>query len=417
MARRVSQSRAESRVAAPEGMANVPAWLSSWWESNRRVFTHALIAVLCMRLALGLIVFLAAVYLPEQQGLHYVYRGSNNIWLAGWARWDSEWYLGMAQNGFLARGEFQGFFPLYPGLISTFAPLFGHDYVLSGVVVSSLACFVAFVYLLKLVSLEFGEEVAKRTLLYLAVYPMAFFLLAVYTESLFLACTTAAFYHARRGQWAFAALAAFLAALTRVNGVLLVLPFAYEAWQQSGASLQGLRRLSFPLALERLFGVTTAPLGLLWWMLYLRSAVHDPLAYFHLQSRVPFSHVASPPWNTLLIAIQDTFRADSSLLMRVVNGTDLIAGLLLIVATVAAWWRLPRSYAIYLAATFLLLFSSVPLNWPLQSTPRYLVVLFPCFMLLGQLGRDQRWDRTILMMSLPLLGLFTALFAMSYWVF
>jgi hypothetical protein len=36
------------------------------------------------------------------------------------------------------------------------------------------------------------------------------------------------------------------------------------------------------------------------------------------------------------------------LYVRVVNGTDLIAGLLLIAATVASWWRLPRAYSIYL---------------------------------------------------------------------
>ena len=417
MAHRVSQSPTESRVATPVSTANTPAWLRVWWQSNRRVLTHALLAVLCMRIALGLIVFLAAAYLPEQQALHYVYHGSSNVWLAGWARWDSEWYIGMAQNGFLARDEFQGFFPLFPVLVSIVAPLFGHDYVLSGIVVSTLACFVGFVYLLKLTSLESGEEGAKRALLYLAVYPMSFFLLAVYTESLFLACTVAAFYHARRGQWVFAGLAAFLAALTRVNGILLIFPMLYEAWRQSGANLHGLRSVSPLHALERLFGIVAAPLGLLTWMLYLQSVVHDPLAYFHRQSLYPWTHIPSAPWNTLLLATQDTFRTDFPLYVRVVNGTDLIAGLLLIAATVASWWRLPRAYSIYLGVTFLLLFSSVPVNWPLQSIPRYLVALFPCFMLLAQLGRDQRWDRAILMVSLPLLGLYTALFAMSYWVF
>lgn len=417
MAHRVGQSRTESRVATPASTANTLAWLRTWWESNRRVVTHALLAVLCMRLALGLIVVLATAYLPVQQGLHYVYNDSNNIWLAGWARWDSEWYIGMAQYGILGRDEFPGFFPLYPALLSFLAPLFGHDYVLSGMVISSLACFIAFAYLLKLTSLEFGEEAARRTLLYLAVYPMSFFLLAVYTESLFLACTVAAFYHARRGQWAFAGLAAFLAALTRVNGILLVLPIAYEAWRQSGVTLRGLRQSFRLFTLDRMIAIVGAPLGLLTWMRYLQSTVHDPLAYFHRQSQIPWSHVPSTPWNTLLLAIQDTFRSDLSLLTRIVNGTDLIAGLLLIAATMAAGRWLPRAYALYLAATFVLLFSSVPLNWPLQSLPRYLVVLFPCFMLLGRLGRDQRWDRAILLMSLPLLGLFTALFAMSYWVF
>lgn len=416
MAHQVRRSPTGSPVAAA-GWAKVSPELSSWWESNRWVFLRALVAVLCLRLVLGLVVFLAAAYLPVQQGQHYVYAGSTNTWLAGWARWDSEWYIGMAQYGFLGRNEFEGFFPLYSALVSIFAPLLGHDYVLSGVVVSSLACFVAFVYLLKLVSFETGEEAAKRTLLYLAVYPMAFFLLAVYTESLFLACTVAAFYHARRGQWVFAGLAAFLAALTRVNGILLVFPLAYEAWQQSGASLRALRRLPPVIALARFIGVMGAPLGLLSWTRYLQATVHDPLAYIHRQTRFPWSHITSPPWNTLLLAIQDTFRADFSSLARVVNGTDLIAGLLLIGATITAWWRLPRTYAIYLSANFVLLFSSVPVNWPLQSIPRYLVVLFPGFMLLGQLGRDERWDRAIVMVSLPLLGLYTALFAMSYWVF
>jgi hypothetical protein len=122
LAHPTGRSRTEDRVATAISMANTRASLRAWWESNRRVFTHALLAVLCMRLALGLIVVLAAAYLPVQQGQHYVYTASNNIWLAGWARWDSEWYIGMAQYGFLARDEFQAFFPLYPSLISVFAP-------------------------------------------------------------------------------------------------------------------------------------------------------------------------------------------------------------------------------------------------------------------------------------------------------
>jgi len=166
---------------------------------------------------------------------------------------------------------------------------------------------------------------------------MAFSLLAVYTESLFLACTVAAFYHARRGQWAFAGLAAHLAGLTRLNDFLLTLPFAYEARRQSGASVHGLHSLSPLHAPKRLFGVVAAPLGLLSWMLYFQSTVLDPLAYFHRQSRIPFSHVASPPWNTLLVGVQETFRTDVPLYMRVVSGTDLIGGILLVVATVAAW--------------------------------------------------------------------------------
>jgi len=414
---RVEPASGSRRVRTPLGAAGIPVWLASWWQCNRVAVTHALVVVVCLRVALGLIIALSAAYLPQQQGLHYVYQGSGNVWLAGWARWDSEWYLDIAQYGYLARDELIAFYPLYPALVSIFAPLFGHDYVLSGVVVSTLAAFTAFFYLFKLVTEEFGEEMAGRTVLYTAIFPMSFFLLAVYSESLFLAVTVAAFYHARRGQWVFAGLAAFLAALTRSNGVLLVFPLAYEAWQQSGGSFRGvLASLPRP-AFDRVFGVIAAPIGALAWMLYLWSLVHDPLAYVHREAQFPWWRVLSLPWNTLVSGVQDVERSGLAPLMRAVNATNLAAGLLLIVASILAWRRLPRAYALYLAMTTMLLFSSVPATWPLESMPRFLVVIFPCFMLLAQLGSNQRWDRAIVMISALLLGLFTALFSLSYWVF
>ena len=60
---------------------------------------------------------------------------------------------------------------------------------------------------------------------------------AVYTESLFLALSVGAFYLARRQRFAWACVTAAAAALTHVEGVLLVAPLAYMYWRDRGRPL------------------------------------------------------------------------------------------------------------------------------------------------------------------------------------
>jgi hypothetical protein len=52
----------------------------------------------------------------------------------------------------------------------------------------------------------------------------------------------------------------------------------------------------------------------------------------------------------------------------------------------------------------------------LMSQRRYMWVLFPAFVLLGVWGERPWLDRTLTLVSVLALGLFTALFANGYWV-
>jgi hypothetical protein len=52
----------------------------------------------------------------------------------------------------------------------------------------------------------------------------------------------------------------------------------------------------------------------------------------------------------------------------------------------------------------------------LMSQRRYMWVLFPAFILLARWGKHTWVDRIIFVVSLLLLGLFTAMFANWYWV-
>jgi hypothetical protein len=52
----------------------------------------------------------------------------------------------------------------------------------------------------------------------------------------------------------------------------------------------------------------------------------------------------------------------------------------------------------------------------LMSQRRYVWVLFPAFILLARWGKNIWVDRLIVVLSLLLLGLFTAMYANWYWV-
>src|SRR4051812_4812437 len=148
-----------------------------------------------------------------------------------WARWDGGWFTHIAQDGYTDRRSTPAFFPAYPMTVRVVGWIFGSHFVVAGVVVSLLACAGAFVLLHRLARELVGEEAAQRSVVLLAVFPAALFLGAVYSESLYLLLTIAAFLAARRGRWASAGIATGLAILTRPTGIVLLPALAVLAWR------------------------------------------------------------------------------------------------------------------------------------------------------------------------------------------
>ncbi len=88
----------------------------------------------------------------------------------------------------------------------------------------------------------------RRALLYLAVFPTTLFLLAVYSESFYLALSAIAFEAALTRRWTRAGVAVGLAALTRSSGVVLLPALALLAWRDPDRR-GALRRLALALPL------------------------------------------------------------------------------------------------------------------------------------------------------------------------
>jgi hypothetical protein len=158
------------------------------------------------------------------------------------ARWDASWYLVIAHYGYRPDlGNYTAprtaFFPLYPLGLRALSEL-GLPPVLAGVLLSVVALGFALCGIHRLTVLELGVarrvgrrlegaealQVARLAVLLIAFAPMAFFLSADYSESLYLALSVGLFLCARRGRWAWVGVLGALAGATRSAGVVLLLP-------------------------------------------------------------------------------------------------------------------------------------------------------------------------------------------------
>ncbi|MDA8344550.1 MAG: mannosyltransferase family protein [Thermaerobacter sp.] len=152
--------------------------------------------------------------------------------LSPFARWDSAWYYRIAAFGYFRPAAYV-FFPLYPLVIDALHALTGAPYVAAGVIASWVADLGALLLLARLWREQAGDLLMRRALLLLLAYPSAFFLVAMYAESLYLLLSVGAYLLMRKGHWGWSALLIAFASVERANGILLLLPLLAYAWEAS----------------------------------------------------------------------------------------------------------------------------------------------------------------------------------------
>ncbi len=153
---------------------------------------------------------------------------------------DSLHYVDIAKNGYVNTGDaanFIVFFPLYPLLIRLITVDFAYAN-LSALLISNVSSIIAFFYLYKLAKLDFSAGVAQKAVLFLGIFPTAYFLSVPYTEGLFFALTIASLYYARLSKWPLAGVLGFLSALTRIGGLLMLPVLLVEYLHQRGWDLR-----------------------------------------------------------------------------------------------------------------------------------------------------------------------------------
>jgi len=332
-----------------------------------------------------------------------------------WNRWDTSHFTAIATHGYV--GSWQtAFFPLFPLLERGVAFLLGGPFR-AGLIISNLAYLVVLVVLYRLVWEDFGEETAFRATLFLAVFPTAFFFIAAYSESLFLCLALLSFYYMRCGKWWIAGLFGFFAVLTRASGLLLVLPFLYEYLCQRSFKLKTIR-----------FGLLNGaliPAGLVVFALYCYVRFHDLLAFSHAE-KIAWNRELRVPWYGLVGAITTITQyglKGALSFSSIHNMIDLSAELLMLALVVLSFigpWKFPekmRSYALYGAAVYL--FSILfPLTGkvPLGALSRFLLEVFPAFVVLAVMFRKEHTAMYYGMVSVSLLSFLTLQFLTGHWI-
>lgn len=317
-----------------------------------------------------------------------------------WLRWDTSWYLLIAQEGYSLSGLEVAFPPFYPFLIGIVAKLLGGQYLIAALIISWASLFGVCLLLQERFMQWVDQKTALRGIRSLLFFPTAFFFFAGYTEALFLFLALMAWRYADRGQWLFTGLWGALATMTKFIGGILVLPFGL-IWLKNWRENKDIS--SFPLLL--------IPISYFGWSQF--ASLNYLMSPFEAQTKGWNSHF-DWPW----VGILGSLRKIAS---RQISETlpDLLYIMVILLVVYSIIWWLKREYypeSLFLATVIFISLMKITNGGLLASVSRFAIILFPMYLTLAGLGENPKYDRVILVVSIFLWLLFSALFFTWNWV-
>ena len=314
-----------------------------------------------------------------------------NLFLRTFDRWDSGWFLRIAEHGYSTE-QAPAFFPVYPMLVRALGWVVRND-AAAGMLISLAAAGGCAVLLERIARRRLRGDGPRTVIVLFAFYPLAFVFTAVYSDSLFLLFVLLAFDVADRGHALVAGIAAALAVDTRLLGLALVPALAIVFWPSP-------RRLA-PLLL--------VPLGLGLWMLYLHQHYGDAFAFSHAEERywqryTPSLHAYWHSVRRFEIALSNLFlhlpssgRYPDFVVIAIKNVYDLACFAIAIWLSILAWRRVGPALAVFSWVTLAMVAVAPPFYEPLVSLSRFMLADFPLFLVLATLleGRPRARELVI----------------------
>jgi hypothetical protein len=300
------------------------------------------------------------------------------------ADWDATWYRWIALHGYdpsIGHGNTAAFFPLYPIAWAPFTWLPG-PVTAWGTLLSSAMFAGALCLLYRITQGRYDEGMARRTVLYLAIFPLTFVFSLPYAESLFLLCALGAFALTWHGRWWSGSAVGALAVLARPTGIALFPALVWRRYRERGLELRAYLPLLLLPAAELAF------FGYLYWR------TGDPVASLHAQKRGWGRGVSILPV-VLAKGFWDAVTANHFRYLVHVAFTLLWCGL-----WYWCWRRLRLSWDYLIFAGLMII---LPTSGGLiVSMGRFGMVAFPFFWALADMGKDERID-TVVKVASPLL--------------
>jgi len=321
-------------------------------------------------------------------------------WLGPWLHLDALWYDHVATAGYRAGDGSVHFPPLFPLLAHLTMPLFGGSFGFAGMAVNFVAAVVAFYLLRRIAALDGRSDDGSRAALYMCAFPVGFFIFAPFTEATFLVFTVASMYCARRGMWWWAGVWGFVATTSRWQGALLAPALLVEYGLQVRA---GKRRLGVDVLATPLPGI-----AYILFTLYSRFIVGEPRSMTQVNDYWGIRWLA--PWDVLQLGWQRIVAGDGLELLNLVTIIGLAVG------CVVALRYLRLSYVVYMLEQLVFIVAHISAVSPLAASARYIVTIFPLFLLLGRAGANPRLHNTIVIVFFLLQGIFVWQFVVGEWV-
>jgi hypothetical protein len=313
-----------------------------------------------------------------------------------WLKWDAVAFVRIALHGYtstLTEPHPTAFFPLLPLLLRGLMAIHFSG-AGAGLLLAAISSLIAFAYLYRLAETEVGPGSGVLSVWYLALFPASVFLVAGYTEPLFLAGAIPAFFYARHGSWRKVALPAALATASRFAGIFVLAALGVEMLLQRKASGRKTFEAVGALAVGAL---PTAAYGYFLWR-----ARSDPLFYFTDERLGWHRRLVSP-----ITSFLNTFQHP---------GAPLEIGAALVALGFVVWalrWK-EWSYAVYMG----LLLTSLVTSTYYLSIPRLLLSMFPIPLFLATATRDRRDASRVLLVAsgaLALVGVATFTYGMGFY--
>jgi len=370
-------------TAAPRKIQNWLGRLSPAW----RISLLAFLAGRLLFSAWAAVIWKMGL-MPTNQGFYYfeitpILQGWPGALLGMWQRWDSIHYERILRFGYL-NADLTAFFPLYPFLSRLLAYIPGLSPLAALLIVSNLA-FLGSIYLLyRLASDLFGENLARRTLFILIIYPSTFFFYAAYPQSLLFFLILLAYTFARAGKWWAVAAAGFCAGLTHLTAVglpaLLVLP-AFTAGQHKPLKER----------LPILFASLASLAGIGAYFLWRELAGYG--SYGQLQSQV-FQRSLHLPWDGVAAMIRYALNLPFTL-ETLIPWIMLLVFLVVVGITIWSVRKLPPPFVLFEFGLLLLILTTYQDPYPVLGVLRFPMILFPLYIGLASVGKGKAWRLAI----------------------
>lgn len=365
-----------------------------YWPGAKAAFTAVVVKILLLMFAGH------SYHVTQDKKL-----GNWQDFLALLTRWDATSYVFISQHGYVTEGPerfYLAYFPLYPLLIAAGALIF-RDHLLSAFIISAIASIVLAVVFRKLVRLDYSERISQAAVLFMFIFPTAFFLHVPYTESLFLALVVIAFWAARTRKWILAGVIGMFAASTRINGMVLFPALFLEAYHQYRAE----RQVNY-----RWLSVMLIPLGFISYLTVNYVVSGSPITFLAYQ-RENWGKALTLPFSAFKGAFEAYLYRNPSE-GHMVGYEELLFAAIGFVAIVLGWRSLRNSYRLWMVINWLLFVCTSFI----LSVPRYTLTMFPIFILMAAVARrSQPLNVLFIVWSLLYLGLFLSRYVTNNWAF